>query len=235
MTTFMRTALRAGAWIAALGTAPSVQAGSHLWRFNEIFTNADGSIQFIELKECCGAPNETYIVEKWVRSDATGMQYEFPNSLECQDCTANKYLLLATQSFADLPGAPKPDFIIPPHFFSKDGDTLDYWFYAKAQWTFGGGLVPTDGTHSFNSDGTTGVNSPTNFAGDTGSVVVGCPPADINDDGAVNVSDLLSVIASWGPCADPNDCPADIAPSGGNDVVNVSDLLGVIAAWGPCP
>ncbi|MCI0362539.1 MAG: hypothetical protein L0Y44_05635 [Phycisphaerales bacterium] len=62
-------------------------------------------------------------------------------------------------------------------------------------------------------------------------------PADLNDNGTVRVIDLLAVIGSWGPCANPNDCPADIAPAGplGDDVVNVADLLAVISAWGTCP
>jgi hypothetical protein len=42
------------------------------------------------------------------------------------------------------------------------------------------------------------------------------------------------VIGSWGVCGDPNNCPADIAPPGGNDVVNVEDLLAVIGNWGAC-
>jgi len=53
-------------------------------------------------------------------------------------------------------------------------------------------------------------------------------PADINGDGTVNVSDLLSLIAAWGPC---DSCIEDIDGSG---EVNVSDLLTVIGAWGPC-
>ena len=53
-------------------------------------------------------------------------------------------------------------------------------------------------------------------------------PADINGDGSVNVSDLLSLIAAWGDC---NGCVEDIDGSG---VVDVSDLLTVIAAWGAC-
>jgi hypothetical protein len=49
------------------------------------------------------------------------------------------------------------------------------------------------------------------------------------------VEDLLAVIGAWGACGNPNDCPADIAPVGGNDLVNVEDLLAVIGAWGACP
>ena len=58
--------------------------------------------------------------------------------------------------------------------------------------------------------------------------------------GLVNVDDLLAVINTWGNCADPNQCPADIAPAGpvggpiGNDIVNVDDLLAVINGWGTC-
>jgi hypothetical protein len=62
--------------------------------------------------------------------------------------------------------------------------------------------------------------------------------ADITGDSTVNVNDLLAVVTSWGPCANPNDCPADISPVGppmGDDQVNVNDLLAVITAWGSCP
>jgi len=61
---------------------------------------------------------------------------------------------------------------------------------------------------------------------------------DLNDDGVVDVADLLAVIGSWGPCPQPCParCPADIAPLAPNGVgtcvVNVSDLLMVIGNWG---
>jgi hypothetical protein len=67
-------------------------------------------------------------------------------------------------------------------------------------------------------------------------------PADINDDNAVNVLDLLTVITNWGPCpAPPAACNADIAPASppaptaGDGQVNVLDLLLVITNWGVCP
>jgi hypothetical protein len=67
--------------------------------------------------------------------------------------------------------------------------------------------------------------------------VDGLPPlctADINDSGVVNIDDLLSVINAWGPCANPFNCPADVAPAIGNDQVNIDDLLAVINGWGVC-
>jgi hypothetical protein len=51
-------------------------------------------------------------------------------------------------------------------------------------------------------------------------------PEDLNGDGVVDVTDLLALLAAWGPCAD---CPEDIDGSG---AVDVTDLLAVLAAWG---
>ncbi len=53
-------------------------------------------------------------------------------------------------------------------------------------------------------------------------------PADVNNSGSVDVTDLLAAIAAWGDCAG---CDADIND---DDVVVVTDLLAIIAAWGPC-
>jgi hypothetical protein len=61
-----------------------------------------------------------------------------------------------------------------------------------------------------------------------------CTADIIGCNGQIDVDDLLTVINAWGACGDPNDCPADIAPAGGDDVVDVDDLLAVINAWGSC-
>jgi hypothetical protein len=54
-------------------------------------------------------------------------------------------------------------------------------------------------------------------------------PADIDDSGAVDVFDLLSLLSNWGL----RDChPADVNHSG---TVEIFDLLEIIEAWGPCP
>jgi hypothetical protein len=51
---------------------------------------------------------------------------------------------------------------------------------------------------------------------------------DANDDGTVNVNDLLLVIGNWGS----SDTAADVNNDG---IVNVSDILVMIDAWGICP
>jgi len=155
-------------------SATDAQAGSHLWRFNEIFSNADGTIQFIELHECCGSNAEVNLAGKWVLSDATGHQFFFPENLTPP--TANKHLLLATAGFAALPGAPTPDYIIIDSFLTLGADTLRYWSYSAATMPYADGDLPSDGTMSLAVDGTVAVNSPTNYAGQTGSVNAGPMP-----------------------------------------------------------
>ena len=53
-------------------------------------------------------------------------------------------------------------------------------------------------------------------------------PADLDDDCSVGASDLLSLLASWGPCPG---CAADLDC---NLVVGASDLLSLLASWGLC-
>ena len=53
-------------------------------------------------------------------------------------------------------------------------------------------------------------------------------PGDLNDDGTINVADLLIIMESWGPGNGDGDINGD-----GN--VNVADLLILMSAWGVCP
>lgn len=55
-------------------------------------------------------------------------------------------------------------------------------------------------------------------------------PADFNSDQSVNVTDLLGLLAAWGPCPAP--CSEDINDDGS---VNVTDLLSLLAGWSACP
>jgi hypothetical protein len=52
--------------------------------------------------------------------------------------------------------------------------------------------------------------------------------ADLNNDNAVTVIDLLVIIDAWGSSNEN----ADV---NGNGLVETDDLLAVISAWGPCP
>jgi hypothetical protein len=163
------------------GIAPSL-AGVHLWRLKEAFSNADGTIQFIELATCCGSTTENAIGNKTVTSN--GNTFTFPANVT--GSTLNKHILLATLDFAALPGAPTPNHIIPANFFSTSGDTLAFSPYDTMIFT--GAQLPTDGVTSLNKDPNdntdtqfTATNSPTNYSGQTGSVVVVSGPPAVPD------------------------------------------------------
>jgi hypothetical protein len=51
-------------------------------------------------------------------------------------------------------------------------------------------------------------------------------PGDLNNDGVVDITDLLAMLEDWGPCPPP--CPADI---NGDGVVDITDLLELLANW----
>ncbi len=55
---------------------------------------------------------------------------------------------------------------------------------------------------------------------------------DIDGNGSVGASDLLSLLVSWGPCPPKEDCPADF---NGDGTVGSADLLALLVNWGPCP
>jgi hypothetical protein len=170
------TLLRVLSWATLAATllagAPA-SAKNHLWKFTELYSNADGTIQFIEMQECCGSDVEVQMASADLVSN--GHVYHFPNNLVGP--TAHTWILIATAGFAALPGAPTPDFIIPNGFFDPTGDTLRYRFGTDIV-TIDPGELPTDGVHSLERVGfsgsnfAVGVNSPINFAGDSGSVSI---------------------------------------------------------------
>ncbi len=214
--------------------AASAHAGAHTWRVHEVFSNASGTIQFIELQECCGLPGETFLAGYDVRSVATGNIVTIPANLVGN--TANKNLLFGTVAFAALPGAPAVNYTIPAGFFSTAGDTIQYGQNPPAMvsdaFTFGAGVLPTNGkdsitvtnfvTHAF----TIGPNSPKNFAGASGNVDA-CPSdCDGSNDGVVDVTDFLAVLGQWGT-------PGGTCEGLGG-TVGINEFLDVLAAWGNC-
>lgn len=52
---------------------------------------------------------------------------------------------------------------------------------------------------------------------------------DLNGDGNVDAEDLFLLLAAWGVCADPEQCPADLNDDG---AVDAEDLFILLANWG---
>jgi len=163
--------------------ASNAQAAFHLWDITEVYSNADGSVQFVEFFTNINSQDELFNHD--VTSTTAGNTFTIPHDLGTADpignpngggnnATANQHFLIATPGFAALPGAPTPDYVFDAaNFFDVVAETVT--LVSADSMSFTSGELPTDGINSLNEDfgganRTTAVNSPTNFAGDTGSI-----------------------------------------------------------------
>jgi predicted outer membrane repeat protein len=62
---------------------------------------------------------------------------------------------------------------------------------------------------------------------DIGAYEFNACPADVNADGVVDVTDLLTVLGAWG-------APGGLADVNDDGIIDVEDLLEVLSAWGAC-
>lgn len=170
--------------------SPTARAAFHLFYIQEAYSNADGSVQFIEL--FTNFDSQQFLT---FSGGIASNEHTFTFPTDSPAPSGGHAVLLATAGFAALPGGATPDYTIPANFFDPAGDTLD----------FAGGTdsksftsMPTDGTHSLNfvgqfSASTVDVNSPRNYAGQGGSLSAG-PPAvagDYNGNGVVDMADYV--------------------------------------------
>jgi serralysin len=166
----------AGVVLAA--TAPKALASFHEWRISEVFSNASGTVQFIEFQHPPTVDDDERFLQGVSFSEtAFGNNFSFPSNLPSTP-TANAHSLVATPGYAALGGGvPTADYILPGNnWFSPAGDTLNYFFGIYDNLTFTNAQLPKDGSNSLNRT-SFGVNSfaslsasPTNFAGTTGTV-----------------------------------------------------------------
>lgn len=148
-------------------TGPA-QASFHLWRIDEIFSDASGAVQFIEL--AVAQSGEQFVGGRGITA-TQGMAshtFTFPNNLPGD--SANHHFLIGTQSFANL-GVVSPDFIVPDGFLFLPSGSINYADVDMLTYP----ALPNDGVHSVDRMFNVMVASPTNFAGQTG--MLSPPPA----------------------------------------------------------
>ena len=161
----------------------------HLYSISEIFSNADGTVQFIELHTHSNFENQ------WGGKTLTASQggvthsFNFPADLPSES-TANTSVLIATQGFADL-GIVTPDYIIPAGFLFTSGGTINFADGGFVADTVTYTALPTDGTHSVSRTGVVATATPTNFAGATGQL-----PSSTTVDGTAGNDTLAGTSAN---------------------------------------
>ncbi len=191
--------------LATLLTPASVHASFHLWKVQEVFTNADGSVQFIELFD--NNLNEQFVAGHQLKATSDGVTktFTFPGNLSPPPDTTGRTMLIATPGFAALTGGVTPDFTLPDPavfgpFFNPAATNISINFDNLDSISFTGAFLPRDGVNSITDTTPTGVptlvvgpNSPTHFELDPPvSGAVNVPPSgDYNKNGSVDAADYV--------------------------------------------
>jgi hypothetical protein len=171
----MRTRAVVGALaLAAAGvtvTAPCL-AAHHLWQIQELYSNADGSVQYIQLFNPTTDAGETFVSTFTLKENGTTI-FTFNTDLPAGS-TSNQWILIATPS-ATFSNGVTPDYnTLPPNSLTTGGGTLNYAGLDSLTYP----AMPIDGVHSLvRVPGTppttmTAVNSATKFNGPTGAIVL---------------------------------------------------------------
>ena len=185
----MKAFIRAVVIVLGLGFALPSHATFHLWRTDQIYSNADGTVQYIVVVAL--SSSQEFVSGHTIAVSQGGVThtFTFPRDLPSDSamgtgcggvygCTGStfKSALIATQGFANL-NLVTPDFIIPDGFLFVNGGGSINW---------GGGFdifnytsIPLDGTNALFRAGNVAFNAPQNFAGQTGSIQASTTPFNV--------------------------------------------------------
>src|SRR3954469_7188542 len=95
----------------------------HLWAMSELYSNADGSVQFLEMRAITGA--QEFVAGHTLRSTSGAVTHRFTVPSNLDGDSGGRTMLFGTQGFAAL-GVVTPDFIVPNGFFFQAGGSIDW-------------------------------------------------------------------------------------------------------------
>ena len=186
---------------AVLAHASVASAAHHQWIISEVFSNADGTVQFVELLGT--ANNESSLNGFTVNTSPAGTTGLIATSVPLgpnltSSLTAGAYLLLGTAGYAALAaqqGAPAPDRVLPDNFLEIAADTVRYAGIPSTDIVYTN--LPTNGIDSLDLENPSGtVNTPENFAKATGSI--DASPAAVPTLGAGAILALAALLLGIG-------------------------------------
>lgn len=153
------------------GLPSAAQARFHEWNVDEVFSNADGSVQFVEFTT--GTDFQDLIGDhaaEFRASNAILGSAPFGTDLDTIE-TGGHSLLIATPGFLAAAGI-EPDYEMPAGSIPVETvDAVRMSGSAPTQLDFVAGTLPTDGSNSINRVGGIAAATPTNFADETGTIV----------------------------------------------------------------
>ncbi len=227
--------------IGLLAARPRPAAAlQHLWEIKEVYSNADGSVQYIELFTPSGSQNSVngfQVTATWA-GGAQSNTFTFGTNIV--GSTTNKHLLIATDGFSALCGGVTPNFNLPDdntgNFFFDPAAVGDITisFVRVDSITFSNASLPKNGHDSLTDQNlggaanlVAGASSPTNFTGNAGALnLTGCN-ADGNcsdcGDGVFCNGDETVCQAATGTCTGTDPCPGQECLESGDACVECLD------------
>jgi Repeat of unknown function (DUF5648) len=130
---------------------------------DELYSNADGSVQYVVLREAQGTNGANLLAGHTLSAAHAGVTkiFTFPTDLPSAT-TANRRVLIGSNGFAALSPI-APDYQMPDRFLPTDGGTVNYAGVDQVTYA----TLPVDGSNALQRSGAVAANLATNFAGQT--------------------------------------------------------------------
>ena len=163
--------------LSLLSTSPA-RANFHFWSVNELYSNADGSVQFVEFftssggQQVLGGRTITCVGPMGTHS------FTFPTNQPTD--SAGKTFIVGTANLASVPGGLRPDYVFTnttPFLFLNPGVTNTVTLVSASTTPAAYTNLPIDGvkslirTGSGSSFATIVTNSPKNYLSQSNSIV----------------------------------------------------------------
>jgi hypothetical protein len=151
--------------------APFASATFHAFAINQIYSNSDGTVQYVVLHEAVGLNGQNFLGPHALTSTQgnAANTFSFVTNLP-STATAGKDVLIATPGFVQL-GSVTPDYVIPSGFLPLTNGTLNYAGVDQVSYA----ALPTDGVSAIDRSGMIVPNLATNFNGQSASVTAPAP------------------------------------------------------------
>ena len=179
----MRAIIRFLAIAAALGAASgAANASYHLWQLKQLYSSADGSVQYIQLQAYAsmqqfirnhtitvtqGSTTHTFRIPSDLPGDTSSSMMDDSGYGYYMPMMSYKSMIIATQGFANL-NMVAPDYIMPNGFLFTSGTAVVNW--GEGADTFAYSSLPTDGSHALSRNGGIVDAIATNFMGDSAMI-----------------------------------------------------------------
>lgn len=174
--------------LGAVAVAPTARAAFHLYDVKDVFSNADGTVQFVEL--FTSANGQQFLNGHTIVASQAASTNTFNFGGTGPSLTASTHLLVATAGFQAACGI-APDFVMADGFlFDPDGSVN----FAEGTDVVSYASLPLDGETSLDYPGeVAGTNSPTNHAGNTCTLAAALPVPSMTPWGLALVVVLLGL------------------------------------------